>query len=76
MWAVDVKKKINSFEEDCKKLKELIDNNFCKYAFAILIDNGNEQGNYNIQNKELHINKLKQKYSPVVPLIWQKTDNI
>lgn len=71
MWAVDVRKKIDGYEKDCAKLNEMVENDFCKYAFAILIDNGDEQGNYSIQNKELYIEELKQKYSPVVPLIWQ-----
>lgn len=72
MWSVDVKKKIDDYEKDCQKLKEMVDNGFCKYAFAILVDNGDEQGNYSISEKNEYIKELKQKYFPVIPLIWQK----
>ena len=54
-----LEKKIEGYEKDCEKLNEMVDNDFCKYAFAILIDNGDEQGNYSIQNKELYITELK-----------------
>lgn len=76
MWSVDVQKKIKGYEEDCKKLKEMVDSAFCKYAFAILIDNGDSQGNYNIKNKVSYIDELNQKFSPVIPLIWQKSKNV
>lgn len=67
------KKKILSFKEDCERLKKLIDNVYCKYGIAILIDQGNTEGNNYVQDKESLIKELQIKYNPVIPLIWQKS---
>lgn len=72
MWGVDIKKKIEGFKEDCKELKEMLDNNFCKYAITILVDNGDHQGNNHIKDKSHFIKELENDFSPVLPLIWQK----
>lgn len=72
MWSIDVKRKIEGFREDCEKLKQMIDNMFCKYAIAILVDNGDHQGNNHVKDKSSFIKELENEFFPVVPLIWQK----
>lgn len=68
----DIEKKREGFKEDCKKLKELIDDGYCKYGIAILIDQGDEEGNSYIHDKDILTQLLSELYSPVIPLIWQK----
>ena len=68
----DNKKKINSFEKDCIKLKKLINYDYCEYGIAILVDHGDKNGNHYINNKKEFLEDLKTKYTPVIPLIWQK----
>ncbi len=72
MWEIDVRKKIEGFKEDCEKLKEMIKNQFCKYAIAILVDNGDQKGKNHIKDKQNYIQELEKNYLPVVPIIWQK----
>jgi len=72
MWPIDVNKKIEGFREDCEKLKHMLDNKFCKYAIAILVDNGDQKGDNHVKDKISFIKGLENIYSPVVPLIWQK----
>ncbi|MEE9378410.1 MAG: hypothetical protein V3V33_10280 [Candidatus Lokiarchaeia archaeon] len=68
----DNDKKIEAFKEDCKKLKGLIDDGYCKYGISILVDQGDKEGNSYIPDKEILIRKMNELYSPVIPLIWQK----
>lgn len=70
-WSEPRRHKIPGFEKDCAKLKILIDNDYCKHGVAILVDQGDKNGNYYILDKKDKLEGLKTKYSPVVPLIWQ-----
>ena len=75
-WGEPKRHKIPGFEKDCEKLKILIDNQYCKFGVAILVDQGDKKGKCYIHDKEKMINTLKAKYSPVVPLIWQKSGGV
>ena len=68
----DPEKKLKAFKEDCKKLKGLIDDGYCKHGISILVDQGDKEGNNYIPDKEILIQKVNELYSPVTPLIWQK----
>ncbi len=70
-WNEPKKHKIPGFEKDCAKLKILIDNHYCEFGVAILVDQCDKTGEYYITEKEEMLEDLKKKYSPVVPLIWQ-----
>lgn len=72
MWAIDIKKKIEGFKKDCARLKHMIGNKFCKNAIAILVDNGDHEGNNQIKDKTNYLRELENNFSPVTPLIWQK----
>ncbi|KKM73663.1 hypothetical protein LCGC14_1408180 [marine sediment metagenome] len=65
-------KKIPGFEKDCEKLKKLIDNGYCQYGIAILIDQGDQSGNHYVTDKDKKMQELRKDFSPVIPLIWQK----
>jgi len=68
----DPEKKINGFCYDCAKLQHKIKEGRCKYAIAILIDDGDLKGESYVKNVNYFIEELKEKYPDVTPLIWQK----
>ncbi len=72
-WGEPKRKKIPGFEDDCEKLKKLIDNGYCHFGIVILIDQGDQNDNNYISNKKQKIKELTEKFSPVIPLIWQKS---
>ena len=70
-WGEPKRHKIPGFQNDCNKLKILIENHYCNYGVAILVDQGDKTGKYYITDKDKMLEDLKIKFSPVVPLIWQ-----
>jgi len=68
----DPAKKIQGFVEDCKRLQEEIRNKRCKYAIAIIIDDGDRKGNNYIQDAPGLIASMKNVNKDVEPLIWQR----
>lgn len=68
----DPTKKIEGFKKDCKKLQEEIRNKRCKYAIAIIIDDGDREGNNYIQDAPGLIASMKNVNKDVEPLIWQR----
>ena len=71
-FIFDVKRKIDGFKEDCQKLQYQIQKDRCKYAVAILIDDGDDKGQPYTGDANSLIIEIKEKYPDVKPLIWQK----
>lgn len=68
----DYERKIDGFKGDCAKLQDQIGKSRCKYAIAILIDDGDLKGQPYVKDAHCLITELKEKYQDVEPLIWQK----
>jgi hypothetical protein len=66
----DPKKKMDSFQYDCVKLREQLRKNRCKYAIAILIDDGDLKGNPYVPKS--FIENIKNSFPSVEILVWQK----
>ena len=62
-WGEPARHIIPGFEKDCAKLKILIDNHYCEFGVAILVDQGDKTGKYYIPDKEDLLEELKVKYS-------------
>jgi hypothetical protein len=68
----DHERKIDGFMYDCKKLQEQIDKGRCKYAIAILIDDGYLNGEPYVKDTGNLIIKLNEDSPDVKLIIWQK----
>jgi hypothetical protein len=69
----DPKKKMMSFQYDCIKLCEQLKKERCKYAIAILIDDGDLKGKPYVQKE--FIEKIRSSFPSVEILVWQKNVN-
>ncbi|HDH28486.1 MAG TPA: hypothetical protein ENH13_05080 [Euryarchaeota archaeon] len=68
----DPNKKKEGFINDCAKLQKQLDLKRCGYAIAILIDDGDENGEPFIKKCDKLKNEIKKCCPDVEPLIWQK----
>jgi len=68
----DPEKRKDGFKYDCGKLQEQINKERCKYAIAILIDDGDLSSEFYVKDADSWIIELKNEFRDIEPLIWQK----